>query len=266
MTDGMDTGSGNGRLTMRTLALPAALAVVVAACEPTFQTASPPDDEEWVTALADMMLSHLGADYDGRPAVLTEVRPGLERFADALARVPGAVDAADRPRRVPMTPEALAGAQQREANHPPRATRDAITMSAEDVETILGWIGKAEMEGILAPAEAERRRRRLIGPVGPRAALLNVESGSWRLTLIEIVTDEADHKEANFLFAHDREVERNRPMPYRTTYPGVSDYGIEALWRNGAWVVGEIGRTRGPIVSGTFRGVALPAEESWGPR
>jgi hypothetical protein len=95
---------------MRRLVIAAALAVTVSACEPISRTTLTPDDEEWVTVLADMMLSHLGADYDGRPAVLTEVEPGLERFADALARVPGAVDAADRPRRVPMTPEALAGA------------------------------------------------------------------------------------------------------------------------------------------------------------
>lgn len=251
---------------MRKRVLLTALAVMLPACEPIAQTAAPPNDEEWVTVLADMMLSHLGTDYDGRPAVLTEVRPGLERFADALARVPGAADASDRPRRVPLTRDALASAQQQEANSPRRPMRDMIAMSPEDVDRILGWIAQSEEEGLLQPAEADRQRGRLIGPVDPRAALLKIESGSWKLTLVEIVSDEANYKEANFLFEDVREVERDLPMPSTSRYRGVNVHGIEAFWRNGAWVAGEIGRRRGTMASGVLRGSALPADEPREPR
>ena len=236
---------------MRKLTLLATLAVMVSACGP---TSPQPEDHEWVTVLADLTLSHLGADYDGRPAVVTDVSPGLEHLADALARVPGAVDAADRPRRVPMTPEALASLREWEASHPPRPMRDAIPMRPASVDLILGWAARAEEEGLLESAEADRQRSRLIGPVDPRATLLNIASGSWKLTLLEIVTDEAGHKEANFLFAEVREVERDGPKPRISSTHRVNGHGIEAFWQDGAWVPGEIGRRRGTTPTVVIRG------------
>jgi hypothetical protein len=79
---------------------------------------------------------------------------------------------------------------------------------------------------------------------------------------LEIVTDQADYKEVDFLFADVREVERGRPAPRVIRGARVSEHGIEAFRRNGAWVAGEIGRRRGTMPTVVFRGAALPPDES----